>query len=276
MHRIKANGADIPAIGFGTWTLEGDTATRLVAGAIDAGYRHVDTAAMYGNEAAVGDGIRASGVPRGDVFLTTKVWHTDIADGDLQRSVESSLRRLGVDALDLVLIHWPSRHIPLHQSIRALNNVRNAGMTRNIGVSNFTIAMIDEAASLSGYPLACNQIEYHPFLNQDRLIAACRAKGLAVVSYCPLGRASGIMSEPAVADIAARHGRTPAQVILRWHVQQDDVAAIPRSADPRRIRDNLAVFGFILDDGDMAAINSLRSRNRRICDFDFSPAWDAA
>lgn len=276
MHRIKANGADIPAIGFGTWTLEGDTATRLVAGAIDAGYRHVDTAAMYGNEAAVGDGIRASGVPRGDVFLTTKVWHTDIADGDLQRSVESSLQRLGVDALDLVLIHWPSRHIPLHQSIRALNNVRNAGMARNIGVSNFTIAMIDEAASLSGYPLACNQIEYHPFLNQDRLIAACRAKGLAVVSYCPLGRASGIMSEPAIADIAARHGRTPAQVILRWHVQQDDIAAIPRSADPRRIRDNLAVFGFILDDGDMAAINSLRSRNRRICDFDFSPAWDAA
>ena len=215
-------------------------------------------------------------MPRGDVFLTTKVWHTDIADGDLQRSVESSLQRLGVDVLDLVLIHWPSRHIPLHHSIRALNNVRNAGMARNIGVSNFTIAMIDEAASLSGYPLACNQIEYHPFLNQDRLIAACRAKGLAVVSYCPLGRASGIMSEPAVADIAARHGRTPAQVILRWHVQQDDVAAIPRSADPRRIRDNLAVFGFILDDGDMAAINSLRSRNRRICDFDFSPAWDAA
>ncbi len=276
MHRIEANGANIPAIGFGTWTLEGETAARLVAGAIDAGYRHIDTAAMYGNEAAVGEGIRASGVPRDDIFLTTKVWYTDIADGDLQRSVEASLQRLGFDAVDLILIHWPSKSIPLPQSIKALNDVRNAGMAHNIGVSNFTIAMIDEAASLSDHPLACNQVEYHPFLNQDPLIAACRAKGLAVVSYCPLGRASGIMTEPAVVEIAGKHGRSPAQVILRWHVQQDGVAAIPRSTNPERIRDNLAVFDFALDDEDMAAINGLRSRNQRICDFDFSPVWDAA
>ncbi len=276
MHRIDANGANIPAIGFGTWTLEGDTATKLVSDAIGAGYRHIDTAAMYGNEAEVGEGIRASGVPREEIFLTTKVWYTDIADGDLQRSVEASLRRLGFDATDLVLIHWPSRSIPLPQSIKALNDVHQAGMTRNIGVSNFTVAMIDEATSLSAHPLACNQIEYHPFLNQDRVIAACRAKGLAVVSYCPLGRASGIMSEPAVSDIAGKHGRSPAQIILRWHVQQDGIAAIPRSTNPGRIRDNLAVFDFALDDDEMAAISALQVRDQRICDFDFSPAWDAA
>lgn len=276
MHRIEANGANIPAIGFGTWTLEGDTASRLVSDAIGAGYRHIDTAAMYGNEAAVGDGIRTSGVPRDDIFLTTKVWYTDIAEGDLQRSVEASLQRLGFDAVDLILIHWPSKSIPLPQSIAALDAVRDAGMARNIGVSNFTVAMIEEATSLSAHPIACNQIEYHPFLNQDRVIAACRAKGLAVVSYCPLGRASGIMAEPAVADIAGKHGRSPAQVLLRWHVQQDGVAAIPRSTNLERIRDNLAVFDFSLENEDMAAISSLRSRNQRICDFDFSPVWDAA
>ena len=276
MHRIDANGANIPGIGFGTWTLEGDTAAKLVSDAIGAGYRHIDTAAMYGNEVEVGEGIRASGVPREEIFLTTKVWYTDIADGDLQRSVEASLRRLGFDAVDLVLIHWPSRSIPLPQSIKALNEVHQAGMTRNIGVSNFTVGMIEEATSLSAHPLACNQIEYHPFLNQDRVIAACRPKGLAVVSYCPLGRASGIMSEPAVSDMAGKHGRSPAQIILRWHVQQDGIAAIPRSTNPGRIRDNLAVFDFALDDDEMAAISALQVRNQRICDFDFSPAWDAA
>ncbi len=276
MHRIEANGARIPAIGFGTFTLNGETATRLVAGAIEAGYRHVDTAAMYDNEAAVGEGLRASGVPREDVFLTTKVWHTDIADGALQRSVEASLGRLGVDAVDLALIHWPSRTVPLAESIRALNEVRERGLARHIGVSNFTVALVEEAVRLSAHPLACNQIEYHPYLNQDRVLAACRRHGLGVVSYCPLARGSALFSEPAVAAAAERHGRTPAQVVLRWHVQQDGVAAIPRSSDPGRIAENLDVFGFALDDAEMAAIDALRARQHRICDFDFSPDWDPA
>jgi len=274
MHRLTANGANIPAIGLGTWTLKDETATRLVAGAIGAGYRHVDTATMYGNEAAVGEGLRASGVGRDEIFLTSKVWAADIGDGDLQRSVEASLERLGTDHLDLALIHWPSKTIPLADSIRALNEVKDRGLARHIGVSNFTVAMVDEAVALSRHPLACNQVEYHPYLNQDRVLAACRRHGMAMVSYCPLARGADLFAVPAIAAAAARHGKTPAQIVLRWHVQQEGVAAIPRSTNPTRIAENLAVFDFALDAGEMAGISALRSRGYRICDFEFSPRWD--
>ncbi len=274
MHHVDANGANIPAIGLGTFTLNGETASRLVAAAIDAGYRHIDTAAMYDNEAAVGEGLRAGGVPRDEIFLTTKVWPSDIADGDLQRSVEASLGRLGLDRVDLALIHWPNPAIPLGDSIRALNQVRERGLARHIGVSNFTVALIEEAVALSEHPLACNQIEYHPYLNQDRVLAACRRHGLGVVSYCPLARNTELFAEPAVTAAAERLGRTPAQIVLRWHVQQEGVAAIPRSRDPDRIAQNLRVFDFALEPEEMAAIDALRARQYRICDFDFSPEWD--
>jgi diketogulonate reductase-like aldo/keto reductase len=274
MHSVSGNGADIPAIGLGTWTLRDEAATKLVAAALEAGYRHIDTAMMYENEAAVGEGLRASGVARDDIFLTTKVWPTDIAAGDLQRSIEASLERLGVDRVDLALIHWPSKTVPLADSIAALNEVRTRGLARNIGVSNFNVALIEQAVALSAHPLACNQVENHPFLNQDRVLAACRKHGLAMVSYCPLARGTELFGEAPVAEAAARHGKTPAQVVLRWHVQQDGVVAIPRSSDPGRIRENLGVFDFVLDAGEMAAIDALRTRASRICDFEFSPEWD--
>jgi diketogulonate reductase-like aldo/keto reductase len=274
MHSVSGNGADIPAIGLGTWTLRDEAATKLVAAALEAGYRHIDTAMMYENEAAVGEGLRASGVARDDIFLTTKVWPGDIAAGDLQRSIEASLERLGVDRVDLALIHWPSKTVPLADSIAALNEVRTRGLARNIGVSNFNVALIEQAVALSAHPLACNQVEYHPFLNQDRVLAACRKHGLAMVSYCPLARGTELFGEAPVAEAAARHGKTPAQVVLRWHVQQDGVVAIPRSSDPGRIRENLGVFDFVLDAGEMAAIDALRTRASRICDFEFSPEWD--
>ncbi len=274
MHRARGNGANIPAIGLGTWTLRDDTATKLVAGALEAGYRHIDTATAYENEAAVGAGLRASGVPRDEIFLTTKVWPPDLAAGELQRSVEGSLKRLGVDQVDLALIHWPSKTVPLAESIAALNEVRARGLARNIGVSNFTVALVEAAVALSEHPLACNQVEHHPFLNQDRVMAACRKHGLAVVSYCPLARGLELFAQDPVAEAAARHGKTPAQVVLRWHVQQDGVVAIPRSTDPDRIRENLDIFDFALDAEETAAIDALRPRNLRICDFDFSPDWD--
>jgi diketogulonate reductase-like aldo/keto reductase len=276
MHRVSGNGAEIPAIGLGTWTLRDDAATRLVAGALEAGYRHIDTAAAYENEAAVGAGLRASGVARDEIFLTTKVWPTDIAAGDLQRSVEGSLERLGVGRVDLALIHWPSKIVPLAESIAALNDVWARGLARHIGVSNFPVALIEAAVWLSEQPLACNQVEYHPFLDQDRVLAACRKHGLAVVSYCPLARGTELSAQAPVAEAAARHGKTPAQVVLRWHVQQDGVAAIPRSSDPGRIRENLEVFDFALEADEMAAIDALRPRALRICDFEFSPDWDRA
>ena len=276
MHHVDANGANIPAIGLGTWTLNGEAATRLVADAVQSGYRHVDTATMYGNEEAVGAGLRASGLSRDEVFLTTKVWPSDIADGDLQRSVEASLKRLQVDRVDLALIHWPSRTIPLAESIRALNEVKDRGLARHIGVSNFTVALLDEAVALSRHPLACNQIEYHPFLNQDRVLATCRGHGMAVVSYCPLARGTELFPEPAVTTAAERHGRTPAQIVLRWQVQQQGVAAIPRSSNAERGAQNLRVFDFALETDEMAALDALRARQHRICDFEFSPEWDAA
>jgi diketogulonate reductase-like aldo/keto reductase len=275
MHHVNANGANIPAIGLGTWTLTGKAATRLVASAIQSGYRHVDTAAMYENEQAVGAGLRASGVPRDEVFLTTKIKPSEIADGDLQRSVEASLKRLQVDQVDLALIHWPSKTIPLAESIGALNEVKDRGLARHIGVSNFTVAMVGEAVALSLNPLACNQVEYHPFLNQDGVLAACRGHGMAVVSYCPLARGSELFSQPAVTAAAARHERTPAQIVLRWQVQQAGVVAIPRSSKPERIAQNLRVFDFALEADEMAALDALRARQRRICDFGFSPEWDA-
>jgi diketogulonate reductase-like aldo/keto reductase len=276
MHRVTGNGAEIPAIGLGTWTLRDDAATKLVAGALEAGYRHIDTATSYENEAAVGAGLRASGVPRDEIFLTTKVWPPDLAGGDLQRSVEGSLKRLGVDRVDLALIHWPPKTVPLAESIAALNEVRARGLARHIGVSNFTVALIEEAVPLSEQPLACNQVEHHPFLNQDRVLAACRKHGLALVSYCPLARGTELFAESPVSEAAARHGKTPAQVVLRWHVQQDGVVAIPRSSDPGRIRENLEVFDFTLDAGEVAAIDALQTRALRICDFEFSPEWDRA
>ncbi len=276
MHHVDANGANIPAIGLGTWTLTGKAATRLVASAIRSGYRHVDTAAMYHNEEAVGAGLRASGVSRDEVFLTTKVRPSDIGDGDLQRSVETSLKRLQVDRVDLVLIHWPSGTIPLASSIRALNEVKDRGLARHIGVSNFTVALLDQAVALSRHPLACNQIEYHPFLNQDPLLAACRGHGMAVVSYCPLARGTELFPEPAVTAAAERHGRTPAQIVLRWQVQQEGVVAIPRSSRPERIAQNLRVFDFALEGHEMAALDALRARQHRLSDFELSPEWDTA
>ena len=273
-HSVHANGAEIPAIGLGTFTLTGRTATRLVAEAVRAGYRHVDTAAMYDNEQAVGAGLREAGVPREEIFLTTKVWPSDIAQGDLQRSVEASLTRLAVDQVDLALIHWPSPSIPLADSIKALNDVHDRGLARHIGVSNFTVALLDEAVSLSRHPLVCNQVEYHPYLNQDRVLAACHRHGMAVVSYCPLGRGSELLAESAVREAAENHGKTPAQVVLRWHVQQQGVAAIPRSSNPEHVAANLDVFDFALSAGEVQAIDALRAHQHRICDFDFAPAWD--
>ena len=276
MHRIKANGADIPAIGMGTWTLKGDQCAELVAAAIDVGYRHVDTAAMYANEDAVGRGIAGSGIARDDIFVTTKVWWTDIAPGDLERSAEQSLARLDLDHVDLLLIHWPNPRVPVADSIGALNRVRKRGLARNIGVSNFTTALLDEALRASDAPLVADQVEYHPMLNQDKVHAACRKAGMAMVSYCPLYRGGALFDRPEIVGPARRLGKAPAQIVLRWHVQQDGVVAIPRTTRRERLAENLAVFNFELDAAEMDAISALSSANSRICDFEFSPRWDAA
>jgi diketogulonate reductase-like aldo/keto reductase len=274
MHSIAANGADIPALGLGTWTLKGAECVAMVAEALKLGYRHVDTASAYDNEEAVGAGIRASGVPRGDIFLTTKVWHTDLAPRDFRRAAEASLKRLGVGHLDLLLIHWPNPHVPLGDTLGALNELRVRGLTQHIGVSNFTTALLAEAIRLSEAPLVADQVEYHPYLDQSKVHAACRAAGMAVVSYCPLHRGGELLSEKPVLDAAEAHGRTPGQIVLRWHVQQEGVVAIPRTTRKARLKENLDIFGFSLTDVEMAAISGLARDGSRLCDFKFSPKWD--
>lgn len=274
MQTVEANGASIPVLGMGTWTLKGQACTELVSHALKVGYRHIDTAAAYDNEEAVGEGIRASGVKRDDIFLTTKVWWTDIAGGDLERSAEASLKRLGVDQVDLLLIHWPNPAIDLAESVKALNRVRASGAARHIGVSNFPTALLAEAVRLSEAPLVANQVEYHPFLNQDRVYAACRDAGMAMVSYCPLARGGDLFSQPEVAGPAERYGKTPAQIVLRWHVQQEGVIAIPRTSNAGRLAENADIFDFSLSEEEMRSISALRQRGSRICDYDFSPVWD--
>lgn len=271
---LHASGAAVPALGLGTWALTGDDCAAAVKSALAAGYRHIDTAAMYGNEEAVGAGLRAAGVPREEVFVTTKIWHTDLAPADLRRSAEASLGRLGLARVDLLLIHWPNANIPLADSIRALCEAKRAGLARHIGVANFTVALLDEAVALAHEPIVANQCEYHPYLNQDRVLAACRRHGVAFVSYCPIGKAQ-VLGEPAIREIAKTRGRTPAQVVLRWHMQQG-VAAIPKSGNPQRIRENFDVFDFALTEDEMARISGLARPDGRMVSPATAPRWDAA
>lgn len=276
MHRVAANGASIPALGLGTWTLKGDACAEIVDHALKTGYRHLDTAAMYGNEDAVGAGLRASGIARDDVFVTTKVWWTNLGAKDLRKSAEESLKLLGFDQVDLFLIHWPNDSIPLAESIAALNRVKADGLARHIGVSNFTTRHLAEALRLSEAPLVANQVENHPYLDQSKVYRACRDAGMALVSYCPLYRGGTLFEERAVRDAAARHGKTPGQIVLRWHVQQNGVVAIPRTTKKERLAENFAIFDFALSEDEMGAISALAGKGARLCDYDFSPEWDAA
>ena len=276
MHSVAANGAMIPSLGVGTWTLKGELCAEIVSHALSVGYRHIDTASIYRNEADVGAGLRASGIPRADVFVTTKVWWTDIAAGDLERSAEASLKRLGLDQVDLLMIHWPNPRIPLEGSIKALNAVKRSGLARHIGVSNFPSGLLAQALSLSDAPLVANQVEYHPYLDQSKVLSACRRAGMAMVSYCPLYRGGGLFEEQAVRSAASRHGKSPGQVVLRWHVQQQGVVAIPRTTKKERLAENMAIFDFALSEDEMSAISALSRQGSRICDDSFAPEWDPA
>lgn len=273
MHMVHAAGVDIPALGFGTWRLKDGECERMVAAAIGAGFRHIDTAEMYDNEEAVGRGLRAARVPREDVFVTSKVWSTHLRDGALQHAAEESLKRLGLDYLDLYLIHWPSNDVSTQEAIGALNEVRTRGLARAIGVANFTVKLIEEAVAASEAPLATNQVEYHAHLDQTPVLEACRRHGLSVTAYSPLGRGT-ILNEPVLAEIAEAHGRTPAQVLLRWLIQQDGVIAIPKTASPERLEENLGADAFSLTDDEMAKIFALKRPDGRIVRMAGEPEWD--
>src|ERR1700744_2150583 len=188
MQFVEANGAKIPAIRLGTWELRGRTCARLVEQAIRLGYRHIDTAQVYENEREVGEGLRASGIRRDDVFVTTKVWTTHFAPNDLERSTKESLARLRLSEVDLLLLHWPNPQVPLSETLGALAHVRQLGLARHIGVSNFTVALIEQAVKACPAPLVCDQVEYHPYLDQTRVRAACGEHGMALGAYSPVAR----------------------------------------------------------------------------------------
>jgi 2,5-diketo-D-gluconate reductase B len=271
--KLPAHGAAIPAIGFGTSGM-GDVRAEHVATALQAGYRHIDTARKYGTEQAVGAGIRASGIPRRDIFVCTKVSHENLHADDFARSVDESLNALGVDYVDLLLVHWPEKNTPLSETMGALARAKQQGLVRHIGVANFNIAMLDEAIRLCPEPLVTLQAECHPYLDQSKVIAACRERGLVLTAYCPLARGR-LAGDPVLTDIARRRGKTFAQVALRWLMQQSIIAAIPRSSNATRIAENLDVFNFELDDDDMRRIKALARPNGRTANpAGRAPTWD--
>jgi diketogulonate reductase-like aldo/keto reductase len=271
MQAIEANGAHIPILGLGTWELQGAT-QRVVEQALKLGYRHIDTAQIYENERGVGEGLRASRVPRDQVFITTKVWTTHFAPNDLERSVKESLSRLRMNEVDLLLLHWPNPQVPLAETLGALAHAKQMGLTRHIGVSNFTVALTEEAVANCPEPLVCNQVEYHPYLDQAKVMEACRQAGMALVAYSPIAKGR-IKNDEKLAQIGAQYGKSPAQVCLRWLIQQG-VVAIPRTSKVERLSENMDVFDFTLSDDDMNAIFAMGSREGRITDFGFAPEWD--
>jgi diketogulonate reductase-like aldo/keto reductase len=271
---VEAKGAKIPLVGLGTWDLRGRTCARVVEQALRLGYRHIDTAEMYDNEREVGEGLRASGVPRDDVFVVTKVWPTHFAPRELLRAAKESSARLRLSGVDLLLLHWPNPQIPLSETIGALCMAKEAGLARNIGISNFNIALVEEATRFATEPLVCNQFEMHPFLDQSRLVAACRAHGMAVVAYSPIARGSA-KRDAVLGSIGKAHGKTAAQVSLRYLVQQN-VAVIPRTSKIERLEENISIFDFELSEAEITQIAGLAHRDGRVVDWSFSgqPKWD--
>ncbi|HET9717700.1 MAG TPA: aldo/keto reductase [Pseudolabrys sp.] len=270
---IEAHGARMPAIGFGTMELPHRPA-ELVAAAIRSGYRHIDTARKYGTEEHVGEGIRASGIARDELFVTTKVTEDNAREADFLRSAETSLKALRLDYVDLLLVHWPQPKVPFSETLGALAKAKRSGMTRHIGVSNFTLAMLDEAVQVCPEPLVTNQIEYHAYLPQDRMIAALKKHGMILTAYCPVARGK-LLDDPVIGDIAKTHGKTHAQICLRWLIQQPMVTAVPRALEERHIVDNIDVFDFSLSENEMRAIAALRRRHIRIADPpERAPKWD--
>lgn len=269
--RIKTiQGVDVPALGFGTYELKGDTCRHAVETALDIGYRHIDTARAYENEAEVGAAIAGSSLDRNDLFITSKVWMGDVSPSDLKRAAHASVQSLQCDYLDLYLIHWPNPDIPLEASLKAMQELQDDGLLRHFGVSNFTPGWLKRALDCAN--IFCNQVEYHPLLSQDKLLRMCRENDVLLTAYSPLGQGEAIGRDTLEA-IAEKHGKSSTQVAIRWLVEQDHVAAIPRSSKPDHIADNFNVFDFELDDEDREQIATLPKDKRQI-DPSFAPDWN--
>jgi 2,5-diketo-D-gluconate reductase B len=268
---LTVQGVEIPKLGLGTWQLTGAACEEAVADALALGYRHVDTARMYGNEAEVGRAIAAAGIGRDELFVTTKLLPSELGAAGVRRQLDGSLSDLRLDHVDLLLIHWPATDgTPLAETLGAMREAQDQGAARHLGVSNFPSAMVRQALELA--PIVCDQVEYHPYLGQRELLALARERDLMITAYSPLAQGA-VLRDPTIRRIAEAHGRTPAQVVLRWLLDQPQVAAVPKAAGHEHRAANLDVFSFELSDDERGAIAGLQ-RGRRTIDPSFAPDWD--
>lgn len=275
MINITHKNIQIPALGFGTWQLRGQDCATGVAKALEVGYRHIDTAQIYENEAEVGGAIAGSGVKREDIFLTTKVWNTNLKYGSLQKSVDESLKKLKTDYADLLLIHWPITEIPFAEQLKGLQEVHKSGKAKLIGVSNFTVQQMKEVVETIGADVATNQVEYHPFLSQKPVLDYLRGKNMFLTAYSPLARGK-VAEAPLLQELGKKYGKLPGQITLRWLVQQPGVAAIPKAGSELHLRKNFEIFDFKLEDSEMQKIHALAKPDGRMISPEWAPKWDKA
>jgi 2,5-diketo-D-gluconate reductase B len=272
MDQLQTQGISLPQLGLGTFRMQGDACRAAVESALNLGYRHIDTAEMYGNEEAIGAAIAASRIARGELHVTTKVWHENLAPDAIRRSFDASLKKLRLDHVDLYLVHWPAKNMNLPAMFETLLKLKAEGRTRAIGVANFNIALLKKLIEEIKAPIACNQVEYHVMLDQTRLRKYLSEKSIPLVAYCPLaqGRAA---SDPTLTAIGRKHGASAAQIALKWLLDQDGVAAIPKASRAESQKANLDALKVQLDDEDRRAIAAL-PKDRRCVNPGFAPAWD--
>lgn len=262
----------VPVLGLGTWQLTGQDCVESVENALRIGYRHIDTAQAYGNEEEVGKGIENSDVSRGEIWLTTKLWRDNLNQGSLKASVDESLRKLQTEYVDLLLIHWPFREMDLAEVLKEMDELVEEGKVRNIGVSNFTATQLEKAEELSENPILTNQVEYHPFLNQDIVLEKCREMDSMLTAYSPLARGE-VVNNKILKEIGSKYGKSAAQIVLRWLIQQENVCAIPKATSKEHQKSNIEIFDFKLSEEDMQKINELKGSQRKV-DPNFAPDWD--
>src|SRR5437660_6712772 len=272
MEDLKTQGISLPRLGLGTFRMQGDVCRAAVESALALGYRHIDTAEMYANEAAVGAAIAASGVTRRDLHITTKVWNENLAPAAMRLAFDKSLKKLRLDHVDLYLVHWPAKGMNLPAMFETLLKLKQEGRTRAIGVANFNVALLKTVVEEIKAPIACNQVEYHVMLDQTPLRKYLNAKSIPLVAYCPLAQGRAASDETLVA-IGRKHGATAAQVALKWLLDQDGVAAIPKASRAESQQANLDALKLKLDDEDREAIAAL-PKDKRFVNPGFAPAWD--
>ncbi|MCX6695887.1 MAG: aldo/keto reductase [Candidatus Altiarchaeota archaeon] len=272
MEYVSVRGVKVPAIGFGTWEIVGEECRKSVASALELGYRHIDTAQIYMNEDKVGRAIAESGVKRDEIFLTTKLWLSNLAGSGVIKSFNESLRNLKTGYVDLLLIHWPYEKIPYSETLGAMNQLVKDGKVRHIGVSNFTLKQLEKARQSTEEPIICNQVEYHPFLSQNILLDYCQKNDIMLTAYSPLGRGN-VKDDETLAKIGKKYCKTPAQISLRWLTQQKNVAAVPKSKSKKHQKENLEILDFKLTQDEMQEIAKL-ARGERLINPPFAPKWD--